>query len=190
MHVSGSCSLLEPRHHDASTYQAQIQSRFDAASGCERSYVSAHIQSAVTAFELSDAAIAACDQQVSSAVDAYMSDLIARMADERRYFDIPAANSERSRFRVEITERMRNEALRLAVDGRTPAASPPMNASDAGTLRRVPALSPHQLKQAIRVAKVPEADFERQVESERPPRPKRTGSTRFFRILGSRIIRK
>ncbi len=30
-------------------------------------------------------------------------------------------------------------------------------------------LSSHQLKQAIRVANVPKADFERQVESERPP---------------------
>lgn len=30
-------------------------------------------------------------------------------------------------------------------------------------------LSPHQLKQALRVANVPKADFERQVESARPP---------------------
>src|SRR5207253_10471608 len=30
-------------------------------------------------------------------------------------------------------------------------------------------LSPHQLKQAIRVANVPREDFERQVESESPP---------------------
>jgi hypothetical protein len=30
-------------------------------------------------------------------------------------------------------------------------------------------LSPHQLKQAERVASVPDADFERQVESDKPP---------------------
>jgi len=46
--------------------------------------------------------------------------------------------------------------------GTRPSFSRGQAAADAG-------MSPHQAKQAVRVASVPEAEFERQVESDRPP---------------------
>jgi hypothetical protein len=112
-------SLLDD--YNQAVYQAQIRTTHDAALACERGYVRAHMQSQATITEITDATIAACNEPISAAVQAYMSDVVARQEDS-----LTAAQVEhqRARARADIIKKLRGEATQLLVKGRTPGNDP------------------------------------------------------------------
>jgi hypothetical protein len=111
-----------PDDYNKAVYQAQMKTTLDAAYTCERDYVRAHIQSRGTINEIADATIAACDQPISAAVQAYMSDVVVRLEDS---LTAAQAEHERTRARAEIVKKLRGDATQLLVEGRTPGRTPP-----------------------------------------------------------------
>lgn len=114
-------SSSAPDDYNKTLYQAQIRTTLDAALDCERGYVRAHMQSPATITEISDATIAACDQAISAAVQAYMSDVVVRLEDSLTASQV---EHERARARADIIKKLRGDAMQLLV-GRTPGRKPP-----------------------------------------------------------------
>ncbi len=116
-----------PRHDDEVMHEPQheppMDSTFAAALSCERAYVHAHIQAEATATEISDAAVEACGPQITAAVDAYVFDVVARLATAHQYMTDTQGEQERTRMRADITASLRKDGLRLTVEGRTPPLS-------------------------------------------------------------------
>jgi hypothetical protein len=115
-------SSSTPDDYDKAVYQAQIRTTLDAAFACERGYVRAHVQSPATITEISDATIAACDQAISAAVQAYMSDVVVRREDSLTASQV---EHERARARADVIQKLRGDAMQLLVEGRTPGRKPP-----------------------------------------------------------------
>jgi hypothetical protein len=106
-----------PDDYNEAVYQAQIRTTLDAAYACERGYVRAHMESQSAITEIADATIAACDHPISAAVLAYMSDVIARLEESLTAAQV---EHERARARADIVKKLRGDATRLLVEGRTP----------------------------------------------------------------------
>jgi hypothetical protein len=120
MAACGSASLRDD--YNEAVYQAQIRTALDAAFTCERDYVHAHMQSQATIAEIADATIAACDQPISAAVQAYMSDVVVRREDSLTAAQV---EHERVRARADIIKKLHGDATQLLVAGRTPGRNAP-----------------------------------------------------------------
>jgi hypothetical protein len=111
-----------PDDYNKAVYQAQMRTTLDAAYTCERHYVRAHMQSQGTINEIADATIAACEQPISAAVQAYLSDVVVRLEDSLTAAQV---EHERTRARADIVKKLRGDATQLLVEGRTPGRTPP-----------------------------------------------------------------
>jgi hypothetical protein len=109
------CRHIDAPDEETLRLDAHIDTALKSALGCERGYVKDHLRSTVTATELSDAAIEACNPQINQAVDAYMAGALHRVDLTRAQ-----ADAERARMHSEFAASLRSDALRLVVDERTP----------------------------------------------------------------------
>ena len=109
------CRHLDVPDEEALKLEAQTNAAIKSALGCERGYVQAHLLAVVTATELSDAAVEACNPQINRAVDAYMAGVLYHVDLNRSQID-----AERARMHAEFATSLRSDALRLVVDERTP----------------------------------------------------------------------
>lgn len=109
------CRHLDVPDQDALKLEAQTNAALKSALDCERTYTRAHMLAAVTATELSGAAVEACNPQINQAVDAYMAGVLYRLDLNRGQID-----AERARMHSEFAASLRSDALRLVVDERTP----------------------------------------------------------------------
>jgi hypothetical protein len=111
-----------PDDYNKAVYQAQMSTTLEAAYTCERGYVRAQMQSQGAINDIADAAIAACDQPIAAAVQAYMSDVVVRREDSLTAAEVA---HERARARADITKKLRGDATQRLIQGRTPAGKPP-----------------------------------------------------------------
>jgi hypothetical protein len=116
------CSVVEHHeHYDAALHEQMIQAAIASAVDCERGYVRAHLAAQASASEIADAAIEACEAEISAATETHVSDMAARYASVGSYLGDSDAARERALTRAQTVSALRGEALRLVVDGRTPA---------------------------------------------------------------------
>ena len=115
-------STSTPDDYNEAVYQAQMKTTLDAAFACERSYVRAHMQSQSTVSEIADATIAACDQPIAAAVQAYLSDVVVRREDSLTAAQV---EHERTKARADIIRKLRADATQVVTEGRAPGGKPP-----------------------------------------------------------------
>ena len=120
MAACGSASVRDD--YNEAVYQAQMRTTLDSAFACERDYVHANVQSPATNTEITDAAIAACNQPISAAVQAHMADVVIRREDTLTAAQV---EHERAKARTEIVKQLRGDATQLLLEGRNPGKKMP-----------------------------------------------------------------